>query len=387
MAAIDAYLFGYRTLYPEEGGESRLATALVKLGIVAEGRQDGGFLIREADFTAFKRYAAGRVRYRATELCGLPSLLLGLRSRIPQLVAVILSIFLVIFLSRTVWDVRIEGAEAISTEAVEQRLAEAGLSVGRMWNKIDAERVETALLDSAPELAWVQINRRGTVAEVIIRERARGEEQPPPPYAASNIVASADGVIEEITVKRGTACVKVGDVVKAGDILISGVVEGERGSYITSAEGSVRAHVAGRISASASERETESTVEDGGLESLAVSIFGLKINIFKNYGNSDTDCVIIENEVEYLYLFGKRLPLAITRNRRQVRTEHELSHGISELPALAGARLDAALAGTVGAADLIKLKTSGGYTDGGYVLVAEYVISREIGEVRRLTVE
>ena len=37
----------------------------------------------------------------------------------------------------------------------------------------------------------------------------------------SNIVADRDGIIEEITVKKGYATVKPGDVVKKGDILIS----------------------------------------------------------------------------------------------------------------------------------------------------------------------
>lgn len=386
MVGIDAYLFGYRTLYPEEGGESRLATALLRLGIAAEGRKDGGFLIRESDFERFKRYAGGRVRYTATETLGLPALLLGLKSRIPLLISLIFSLFLVIFLSHPVWDVRVRGTESISADSVEESLREAGLSVGRLWDKVDTDQVETALLDAMPELAWVQINRVGTVAEVIIRERAPTTEPVPSPYTASNIIAAEDGVIEEITVKRGTAYVKAGDVVRRGDILISGIVENERGSYFTVAEGSVRAHTAGSISASATEHERESILERGGLESLALYIFDLKINIFKNYGNSDSDCVIIEDKVDYLYAFGKRLPVAVVRQRRYVKTERELTHEPSELPALASVRLEAALADALGTADLIKLKTSGKYTDGGYVLTAEYVISKEIGEERELAV-
>lgn len=386
MVRIDAYLFGYRLIYPEEGGEPRLVTALLKLGIVAEGRDDGGFLIREADFERFRAYAGGRVRYNATDIRGLPAFRSRLRRHIPTLIGAALSMFLVIFLSHLVWDVRIEGAESLSAEAVEKRLDEAGLGLGALWDNIDAEEVELALLDAVPELAWVQINRRGTVAEVIIRERAPTSEPYVSPYAASNIVAAEDGVIEEITVISGDAAVKPGDVVRRGDVLISGIAEGEGGSRFTVASGSVRAHTAGRISVSAAATESEYIRERAGLSSLALRIFGLKINIFKNYGNSHTDCDIIENEVDYLYVFGKRLPVATVREVRYKDTERTVARELSELPGIASVRLRESLSASLGGADLIKLKTKGEYVADSYVLTAEYVISREIGEERELIV-
>ena len=386
MVGIDAYLFGYRLIYPEEGGEARLATALLKLGIVAEGRRGGAFLIREADYCAFCSYAGGRVRYTATEIRGLPALLLALRSNLATVITGVFSLFLVIFLSHLVWDVRIEGNERISAELIAEKLDDAGIGVGTVWDKADIEAAEAALLDAMPDLAWVQINRVGTVAEVIIRERAPTAKPQVSPYSASNIVASEDGVIEEITVHSGTALVAAGDVVRKGDVLISGVVETERGNYLTTASGTVIAHTAGSIEVSAGRRETERESKPDGTESLSISIFGLKINIFKNYGNYGSDCAIIENEVDYLFVLGRRLPVAIVRERRYVSEEREVTYDPSELPMLASDRLESSLRDTLGKADLIKLKTVGKYTEEGYVLLADYVISKEIGEESEIPV-
>ena len=46
-------------------------------------------------------------------------------------------------------------------------------------------------------------------------------------FIHSNIVASVDCVIDEVTVVKGVSLVKPGDVVKKGDLLISGVTMDE----------------------------------------------------------------------------------------------------------------------------------------------------------------
>ena len=381
MPGIDAYIFGYRFIYPEEGKEAALATALLRLGIAASRRADGGFRIRESDFPAFKMYAGGRVRYSASEVCGLPAVLKAALRHIPTIISSVLSLFLVIFLSGLVWDVRIEGAESIPISEIEQRVEQSGLGIGSSWSRLDTSEIETAILSSAPEIAWVQINRVGTVAYVIVREREQIKEEQIEPYGCSNIVASSDGVIEEITVLEGIALVKPGDVVKMGDILISGITEDERGTVFTAAKGKVIAHTAGSLAATAGLSEREEVQGEGRVCALSLRVLGRNINIFKNYGNSTDECAIIEDEVVYLHLFGKRLPILICREREHTVYESAITHTASELPALAAERLERLLASALSGADLIKLKTSGEYTASGYTLTARYVISRDIGEV------
>ena len=381
MAALDAFLFGYRAVTPDEGCEAGVINALLQLGICTSWRADGSFLVREADFPRFRAYAGGRVRYTATGPRGLPARIRSVRRHLPVLLSSLLSVALFFFLSHLVWDVRVEGAEGVAPEEIRSSLAEAGLRVGAIWDGIDPEAVEIELLSGDPRIAWVQINRKGTVAYVLVREKARVPNTEVPEPLCSNIVADFDGVVEEITVKSGEAAVKAGDVVKRGDILISGVVETEAGSYFTGAEGSVRASVVGKLEVGVDREEQSEVMSRERMASLSLRIFGIKINIFKNYGNTDSDCAIIEDNEEYLSLFGKRLPLSVLRAYRYVRESDVRVHSDSELPLIAEARMSEAMRSALDGADLIKLKTSGGYTDTGYAVCAEYVASREIGRV------
>lgn len=384
MADLDAYVFGHRVIYPEEGGEARLANALLRLGICAESRGDGGFTVREADVKRFVAYAGGRVRYTLSEPLGLPARIARLKHRIPTLISTVLSILLVVFLSSLVWDVRIDGAEDIPYGDISDRLADVGLSVGTPWRDVDPEKIEVALLDAMEGVSWVQINRRGVVAYVTVQVRREENIPKKSPYACSNIVADFDGVIEEISVERGRAVVKPGDVVRRGDILISGVVETEGGAYLAAARGSVRAEVAGSADATAGCEEVRDVLRPGGLAQMSLSLFSLKINIFKKYRNTPEDCVIIENEKEYLTVFGKRLPISVTRAYSYFRDETTDFHPKEELPTVAAERLWHSLRRDLAEADIIKLKSFGEYTDGGYVFRVDYVASREIGEEREI---
>ena len=94
-------------------------------------------------------------------------------------------------------------------------------------------------------------------------------------------------------------------------------------------------------------------------------------------------CVIIENEEECLLFDKYRLPFKIRRGyMASVSTVTEL-YDEAELPFLAKERLDATLREELDGRDLIKLGTSGKYTDGGYTLRADYVyvtdITTEVG--------
>lgn len=379
MPSIGKRIFGYRIITPENGREEKLASALITLGISAEGRADGGFAISESDFRRFASYAGGRVRYTVSERLGLLGAVYKNLYRWPSLVFLLLAIALDLFLSGLVWDVRIEGNEAIESDVVVDALADVGLAVGSSWSDIDAEHVEGALLSSLREVAWIQINRRGTVAYVKISERAPTTLPEAPLYKCSNIVADRDCVIEEITVESGRAMVKAGDVVRRGDVLISGVIEAEGGTVFTVARGNVRAHATGSLEHETAREERYVEYERGDTLERGVRVFSFKINIFKNYGNLEGDYVIIENEEEFVFLDGHRLPFAVYECYADVAVEHTREYTDAELPAAASSELLNLLRTELHDKDLIKLSTSGEYTDTGYKISAEYVYSCEVG--------
>lgn len=374
------YLFGYRTVTAEAGSEAKLASALVYLGIGSRCGADGSFTVREGDVGRLRAYLGGRVRCSFSELKGLPGGILRQRHYILPLLSFILSVIMTVFLSSVVWDVRIEAEGGINSEEIRDMLSEIGVGVGSGINGIDIERTENALLLKCEELAWVQINRRGTVLYVETRGRREGggtsSDVPP---LCSNVIAVRDGVIEEITVRGGVAAVRPGDTVKAGDILISGIVSNESGVRFERAEGTVIAHTFDSVSASCLATEEVESFTEQELCSFSIEILGKTINIFKNYGNLTDDCVIIEDEEVYTVNEDKRLPVSVKREYIARRVVTAVPNAASELPIIAGERLSLLLALELRDADLVKLRTYGEYIDDGYIITAEYVKAENIG--------
>ena len=380
MVSVGKRIFGYRVITAEPGCANKLVGIFLALGISAEGVNSRGFAISEWEYRRFRAYAGGRVRYAASETRGLFGILKRNRHRSPLLIAIVLGIALNLFLSEIVWDVRVNGNERIEEISVVEALNEVGVGVGSYWGSFDPEHVETALLASTPELAWVQINRRGTVAYVEVAERAPISQNDPPPFVCSNVVADRDCVIESITVESGRALVKSGDVVRKGDILISGVIETENGTLLCRAKGEVRAHATGRAEYSAPRKYEVTEYVRGHTVERGVRVFALRINIFKNYGNLSTDYDIIENEKEFVLFGGHTLPLSLYESYVNLPTSHIREYTDSELPSVASEGLFATLDEELADKDLIKLRTSGGYTDEGYSMYAEYVYSCDVGE-------
>ncbi len=377
MVRLDYYLFGYRRISVETGHEAKLATLFIRERISAICEGDS-FLIRESDFPRFRKAAGGRVRYFASDTLGLLGKIKELRHHIPSVICAVLMIILNIWLSTLVWDIRVEYDGAIDEGKIISALKEAGLSVGRGWGDIRTSEVEARLLLNNPELAFAAINREGTVAYVTLTDKDGGVKNEAIPPTYSNIVAEFDGVVEEITVFSGTAMVTPGTVVKRGDILISGISEGESGSSVTRAEGRVIAHRADTVSVDMPRCERVISGNDELLREISIEILGFRLIIFKNYGNLTNEYDIIEAR-EVSTLFGVRLPLAYIRQVSLVPVYSDMTYTDAELPRLSQKRLEKMLSDTLSEKDLIKLTTHGGFTDDGYRMTAEIVCAEDIG--------
>lgn len=154
-------------------------------------------------------------------------------------------------LSSFVWTVEVEGNERLQQEAVLSACADMGLRPGAWKRNVDTKAVTDGLLLEFSDISWVSVGIKGTdatikLAETIEKAEAIDRETP------CDIVASADGVIMQITAERGTPLVAAGDVVKKGDILISSALliglEGEeQHTEYTAAEGAVTARIWQRL--------------------------------------------------------------------------------------------------------------------------------------------
>jgi similar to stage IV sporulation protein len=380
MARLDEFIFGYYRGRVERGDVPKLTNCILRLGICSEISPNGDFKVRAKDKPHLVKHARGKISFSFSDMLGVYGFLIKHRKRYGLFAAFFLLTVIFMLTRALVWDVRIDGNLTLPEQAVAEVLSDHGVRVGIPWRKIDKNYVEATILSEHPEIAWVSVNRRGTVAyvEVIESENVGKDEKVSP--ICSNIVAACDGVIEEITVKSGEAMVKVGDVVRKGDILISGVLENETGVRFCRAVGTVIAHSSTDIDAEIPRQVTQKTEVSHRIAEVRILLFNFSINIFKNYGNCENTCDIIEENRDFALFDKYKLPFSLKKTYIIEYSELDKVLTDEEMIAAAKRMLDAKIYSSMKNADVIKLRTEGGFFGDAYRLVTKVVYSADIGK-------
>ena len=293
--------------------------------------------------------------------------------------AAIFSTIFVFFLSSLVWRIEIDGCKNTIESDVLSTLEECGLGIGTMWKKIDFGEIESGVQSKSPEIAWININRVGTVAYVSIIEA----EAPKPDteiYEYLNIVASEDCIIESISVTSGTPVVKVGDAVTKGDLLILGMQNSESESAPCKAAGSVIGRVNTSINVNVSRKQTVKVEENRVLSSLKIKIFNFSVNIFKKYRNLDKECAIIEENGQISLFGGPPLPISIEK-QYSVKYKNEIyDFSDDDLVSFASELMRQRIEGILANVRLNSIKTYANFTDEGYVMSTDLVYLCDVCE-------
>ena len=383
MKRLEFLLFGYIEYSLENPRE--LINLALRSGRTAVLTKRGNVTL---SLPTARRLRADIARLGATPVGiprGIGGIIYAIPTNIPTAVALLISLLIYFYSSDLVFDVRVSGNEAVSEEQILNELSAAGFGVGSRWSKTDKSAVELSVLSSSDTLAWISINEYGRIAYVTVIELDAVPKEEIT-YSAANIVATRDCVIEEITVTSGTPVVRVGDTVRAGDLLISGIIESEGGTEYVVAEGIVRGSTSERVSTEIPREITESFVREGALESFSVKIFNFNINILQSYGNLPEGCVIIE-EKRNITLFGRRLPVSFIGKRCCEPYEITRTLSDAELPIMAAVAHNADVNSALSGRDLLSIRTSGGFTDVGYKMESLVVYSTEVGSVIEIKTE
>lgn len=147
------------------------------------------------------------------------------RNRRALIAGFLLSCSIISACSCFIWNVDFNGNCYITDYTLSRYLWEKGVYVGSRADILDCEQLEKDIRTDFDNVNWVSVALKGNSVRVDIKEDdgyAFAEEK----YEnGCDIIASADGVIASIITRNGTPVVKAGDEVKAGQVLISGVVE------------------------------------------------------------------------------------------------------------------------------------------------------------------
>ena len=177
----------------------------------------------------FKKYG---FTYNKYTLSGIPYYALIYRKRVGLMIGTIVLITLIYVSSSFVWRVNVIGNETLDDTKITEDLQELGFGVGSYIPSVDVKLLANEFLLSHPELAWMSINIIGNCVDIRVREAIIQEEPSDNGKGLPSVlVASRDGFIERIELENGEIIKNVGQTVREGETIISGVIEMADGSF------------------------------------------------------------------------------------------------------------------------------------------------------------
>lgn len=215
-----------------------------------------------------------------------------------------LAVFIVLMIMSNLFvsDIKIYGNNKVSSNEIYACLSLSGIKKGSVISKCDNEQIYSILTNSFDDISLVSVLKKGTSIIINIKEKQSVSDSEE--AKLDDIVAQFDGVVLELNVMQGTACVKVGDHFKKGDTLIKGSFKDIDGNLVTcKAQGSVKAKlsIASEIEF---KNEDEVFVRTGKtIKSSHYSLFGLEFlkqhreNTFENFETEQTEQFVFQNNL------------------------------------------------------------------------------------------
>ncbi len=272
--------------------------------------------------------------------------------------------------SQFVWRIDISGNTTISDEQIVQELDAVGFKLGSFIPRVDYDRLHNSFLMKSDDISWISVNITGNVASVRVRERLCELEQEGMTY--TNVLSKYDAQIALIQIYNGKKVISIGDIVKKGDLLISGVIDSQsQGVRYVHADGKVMGYVRKPISIKIPLKSAEKVYTDTIYKEKSVKIFSKEINFSpkcRNYNNFYDKI----NKKEKLRLFGCiELPIEIITTYYREFKYNEVVYTYSQAVDIAFSHLRQELDQNTKNAELISKKVKTSYDSDFFYLDCE----------------
>ena len=152
--------------------------------------------------------------YKVIKTNGLAHFIESIKKRIAIFIGIIIAIIL-FFASQTfTFSINIMGVETINRELIYEKLKAFGVEKYTVVHRANSE-IEDYLQNEIEQISIVSVNKVGTTILINIKEKLGNVQE-----EKANLIAPENMLITNIEVFSGTTNVKVGDVVKKGDVLV-----------------------------------------------------------------------------------------------------------------------------------------------------------------------
>lgn len=319
---------------------------------------------------------------------GFPVALHFLKKRPILPLGVLLCAIWLLYSQNLVWDIEITGNSKTSESTITEQLETLGFGVGTYYPSVNFNQLHADYAASQNDISWLSVYMNGTVAEIQVRELWEDEREVHDSGVYANIVAAADGIVREVNVFEGQAAVRAGDLVREGQVLISGIVEKKDGGVrYEYAAGEVICETASPIHVEVSCEREEKQYTDREKVRKSIKFFKKTINFFINGGIEYATYDKIDM-MEQVCPFGlKELPVWIMT---EVYREYE--NVVCEIPAdqaadEAMAQLTQRIREETDGAELVSKTIETKLEDGVYNIDCLLYLNRDIGTTIEFTAE
>ncbi len=373
MASLGVkFLWGYRKLRCERPHSVRLLNLMMREGIDYFGleRTEEGeisFFLLEKEYKILTSILDKTdIKVYSVYCRGIPFVIKAHRNRSGLVFGLVIYLILIFLSSLFVWDIKVVSDTEIPHNVIIKNLEALGCYEGAFVPSIDFEDLCIDYVDRYRDFSWVSVNLKGTVAYVEIQEKKLYSEEADTPR---NLIASHGGIIEDYSVYEGRSQVEAGNVVKRGDLLVSGIVDNKEGAYrLCRAKGEVMATVDTELTVELPFNYQKQIYTGRRFEERRIRFFNFTFPYFSDKPPKDSDCTVL-CESESAVLFERiELPLSLEKTVYREYTAKDFVYSEDEARSAASALMKRKISTELSGAELISVETEEKVTDSSYIL-------------------
>lgn len=258
--------------------------------------------VSKEDFNFLKSYfkSVSIVKY-----LGLNGFLSFIKKHYILIISFLFTYFILLVLSNVIFDIEIISNNLELKRVINLYLEENNVKKYKFMksNKELNHIKEVILEENKDTLEWIEIERKGTTYVINLTERVINDISKDD--TKTDIVAKKDAMIIYLITKSGTKLKEVNEIVKKGEIIITGnIIKNEEVVDMVHAEGEVYGEVWYTVTTTVPYKHVEYENTGEKINHIYLDLFGKKITIMGKY-----DTELSMNEVTTLvdkpYLFFK----------------------------------------------------------------------------------
>ncbi len=381
------WLFGYAEFCLKSNFPERYLNIAFKNGLhlwKTKGEKEslkGCVKIKELNEAMRLAQKAG-MEFEITREHGLPYLCRRYRKRAGLLAGLIFGAALSCILSRFIWNIEIHAPDGINEYEIRNELKQLGFSEGFYYTFDSIVDLRHKLLIMDNRISWMSINIFGTNAVVELSDRDYPiESDKTDSNRIGNIISDVDGTITGISVSKGSAAVKIGEGIRKGQLLVSGIIEYNDG---TAGFSDSSAHIKAKTSEAVVFRLPMNSKciikSDNAITKRSLSFFN--INIPLTLCGDPMGSFFREITKKQAELFGQGLPIFIKEEQWEEIGEKDIDKTEEKLKNILNKRqlMYEYFLTLEDNRKIIKRKKSFSKSNGTYELKVLYELEEEIGK-------